>query len=107
MSGEISEIKVTALTHIHTHRRGNKRECSVIFSIAGIMKLLVKHKAITKLMWRNRSDWFMKNIFRESTWTSMKTLHIFTSHCAATNTIDVRNNIQHGNINHQTLTTYY
>lgn len=50
MSGEISEIKVTALTHIHTHRRGNKRECSVVFCIAGIMKLLVKHKAITKLM---------------------------------------------------------
>lgn len=43
MSGETSEIKVTALTHIHTHKRGNERDCSVILSIAGIVKLPVKH----------------------------------------------------------------
>lgn len=49
----------------------------------------------------------MKSIFTEWTWTSMKTLHIFMSDCAATHTIDGRNNIQHGNVNHQALTTYY
>lgn len=42
----------------------------------------------------------MENIFREWAWTSVQTLHIFMSDCAATHTIDVRNNIQHGSINH-------
>lgn len=43
MSREIPEIKVIDLTHIHTHKRRNNRDCFAILSIAGIMKLPVEH----------------------------------------------------------------